>query len=347
MKGKATFLDKTNHSSDKIISDNIMSIIRLVIAALLAFAGTYFNMPARGLLSTMPVLLLAVLCSVLIKVPVWQKAALFGLFGYLFSALEFDSTTDLYFAALCILLVLACSLAFYLFKKKKIPQMILAIILVFACAVPQIYFFGNYPEAKTANEKLQEYVSIRYSDEEMIISGIHYDYTTGYYKASLYNKTLPTNVYSIAIKNNHLQDSFIPFAEKELTNSKMLEMTQVLRASFENDLFDVTALEISGYPFSGQISLNDTTDYSSLIKYKIIVPGLLNKNEFEQKAKKYFDVIMESGLDFNEIIFVGSGLQADILTITVGRNPLILDFSRLTTPPSNLSIHEAFFGFSE
>ncbi|MDD4165185.1 MAG: hypothetical protein PHD66_08285 [Eubacteriales bacterium] len=321
-------MDKT-----KKLSENHINIIRLAITGLLAFIGTYFSTPGKGLISTLPILLISALLCVAVKIPSWQKIVFYALFGYFFTTVYYDSKAGMIFAAVCISILLLCELSVYLLKRKKILFAILAILLPLICILPQTYFFGNYIDGKEAQDRISEYVDKRYSDEEMTISGVNYDYKTKYYIATIYDKDLPTDVYTIASQGDHLHDGYLTFAEQTLMYNQMLEITKTLRADFENDRFDVSPQKIIGYPFSGKISLGDEADYRTLMTFKITVPGLLSKAEFEKRAREYYDTILRSGLEFNKICFVGNGTQTDIMTITVSNNPLIGNFSALTSPP--------------
>jgi len=330
----------------KNLAKNNVNTARLIVVVLLAFGGTYFNMPTRGLISTLPILLIAVLLSVLIRIPAWQKVLLFGFFAFCLAAIDYDILIGLYFAILCILIVSLCTLAFSLFKKKKILPMILAILIIIVCAIPQALLFGNYSQGYSADKIIDEYVSAHYTNENMVVSGTYYDYKTGLYQASIYDKSLPIDICYLVVNNNRIFDGFDSFVERSLMNNRSLELTAILREKFEKDKFDVYSIHIAGYPLfekNKEISLNDTTNYNSLMSFRIIVPGLIDKAAYGKKAETYYNAILAAGFDFKEIIFVASGTDRDIMTIKVSTNPLIKDLSKLIAPPVNFEFDKDFY----
>ncbi|PKM61186.1 MAG: hypothetical protein CVU97_07375 [Firmicutes bacterium HGW-Firmicutes-21] len=331
-------------ATNKFLENN-KYYIRTVVVALLAFLGTYYALPARGLISMIPFLLVAVLFSVLIKIPIWQKAALFGLFALIFATVEIDYTHGIGFAALCILMVIFCSLAFYLLRKKKILPAIISILLISACAVPHAYFFGNIIKGLDADRILAEYIDERYTSEDTIISETYYDYKHGYYKANIYEKKRPTEIYSLTVINNYLYDSYRTYAEKQLMNRRMLDITSVLRDNFKSDKFEVIPLNISGYPFKSEITINDTNDYNSLMSFRIVISGQLDKDSFTDKAKRYYDTIMDNDIDFKKIVFVSKGTTNTTLRISVTTGPFMKDFPSLLKPPAIYGIDNRLFAY--
>lgn len=314
---------------EKIIKNNTS---KLILTAFLAFLAAYFALPARGLVSTLPLYVLIILISAAIRISVWQKAALFGIFAFIYTSIEYDFIHALGFSALCILTVFISSFAFKLFSKKKVFPAILSLILISACTFPHAYFFGNIIKGINANKIINNYVEERYSDEGSFVSHTYYDYKTDSYKADVYDSKAPTEIYSLSVRNIFLHDSYKQYAQKALMNSRMLEITTALREKYPDDNFEVIPIEISGYPFSEQINLSDTTDYNSKMRFKIIVCGLLNKQDFAEKSNGYYDTIMNSGIDFREIVFTGGGYFQNSFRISVSANPLIKDFYALAEP---------------
>ncbi|HAN21144.1 MAG: hypothetical protein A2Y15_02690 [Clostridiales bacterium GWF2_36_10] len=311
-------------------------ILKFVTSGVLAFLGTYFSLPSRGLISTLPIFLIAALMSVLIKIPTWQKALMFGIFAYFFAMIDYDVYSGLAFATLCILTVCISTLAFNLFKTKNVLSMIIALFLIVICALPHAYFFGNYPEGYKAKKVMDEYIQKHYLSEDIIITGISYDYTIGYYKSTIFDKNDPTEIYSMIVMNNKVTDSYSSYAEEVLMNSKMLEITTVLREKFPDDIFKVLPLKITGYPINDEINIADTTDYSSLMHFKVLVPGLIDKDTFAIKSRKYFDVLKEAKINYGDIIFAGKDITRSVLTITVTPKTFFMDFTKLVDPPKNI-----------
>lgn len=311
--------------------------IRLISFGLLAFVGTFFAVPTRGLISTLPIYLIAVLFSVLIKIPIWQKSLFFGMFAFIFVTIDYDSFHGLFFAALCILTLLICSISFSLFKKKKALTIVIAVILISICALPHAYFFGNYSDGFNADKVLVKYADTHYNKDNMVISGTYYDYKIGHYKSIVYDKNVPTEIYSMVVQNDKVYDSYVSYVQETLMHNKMLDITNVLRDNFADDTFKVIPLEIAGYPISDEISNNDTTDYSFIMRFKILVPGLIDKDKFAEKSKEYFDAIIESNINFGEIVFTGKDIRRSVLAISVTPKTFYGDFSMLIKP--NIDIY--------
>ncbi len=309
--------------------------IRLTFCALLAFAGTYYALPTRGLVSTLPIFLIAALISVLFKLPAWQKAFLFGLFAFILTLIEYDTAHALGFATICIIVVFLCSLAYYLMKKKKASNVLLALLLIAVCTFPHAYFFGNIVEGMDADKILREYTDKRYASDDMTVSQTFYDYKYGFYKVNVYSKNSPTEIYSLSVQNGFIYDSYRTFAKKTLMHAKMLEITTALRESFPNENFEVIPLDIIGYPYSDTaISLNDSTDYSPFLSFRIDIWGQLDLNRFLETSESYYDAIMRSEVSFDKITFSGKD-RYNILKLTVSSVPLKKDFTRLLyLPPS-------------
>jgi hypothetical protein len=308
---------------------------KLILIVLVAFAGTYYALPQRGLISTLPVYLIAALLAVFIKIPVWQKAALFGIFAFTFSTVYYKPLYTAIFAGICVLTVFICSFAYHLFKKKRTPSAIVAILLVCACIIPHSLLFGNIFDGMTADKMIREYVSEHYTSDEFVISDTSYDFNTGLYKATVYNVKLPTEKYSLSVYNSRLTDSYLRFAEIKLMEKRAIEIRAALREKFPNEMFSVTPLGISGYPYKDQISLNDTDNYNEYMRFEIHVPGYLFKNEFAMKAKSYYNTLVNAKLAFREIVFIGSGEYLNALSIKVPYDLLPKDMEKLIKP-SNL-----------
>ena len=314
--------------------------IKLFSAVTLAFAGTYFALPARGLISTLPVFLIASLVSVLISIPSWQKASLFGFFAFFFALIEYDSLHALGFAVLCILTVLISSLTFLLMQKKKVFHAIITLILLFSVAYPHAYFFGNIFEAKEADNRLREYTAERYTSDDIVISPTFYDYGTKSYRVSVYDRKTPTEVYTVSTGKRIIYDSYSKYTERALMNKKMLEITAVLRNAFPNDSFEVIPVRINGYPFDGAISISDDTDYSYYMQFRILLSGQLDREYFLEKSTEYFEAISRQGMSYSRITFATRGLHLSALSVTVTDNPLLKDLDELMSPP-------VYYGFDK
>lgn len=305
---------------------------RLIAFVLLAFAGTYYTLPQRGLISTLPVYIVAILIAALIRLPVWQKAALFGVFAFTFTTVYYKVEYALIFTAICIATVLLCSIAFRLMTKKKVLTSIISVLLICVCVLPHPFLFGTFPQGLQADKIIQEYVSKHYTSEGIVVSGTAYDFQTGCFKATVYDVKAPTERYSLSVYNARLTDSFRSFAEKKLMEKRTLEITEALRERFPNDRFSVTPLGISGYPFQDQISLSDTNNYNDNMRFEIQVPGYLYKADFAKKAEAYYNALIDAKMSFREVVFIGGGEYLNAMSISVPYDLFHKDMEKLIKP---------------
>lgn len=316
--------------------------VRIILTVLLAFVGTYYTLPQRGLISTLPVYFAAILIMVLIRVPIWQKAFIFGVFAFTFTTVYYETVYALAFAGICVLTIILCSAAFNLLKKKKLVSSIISVLLICLCALPHPLLFGNYPEAVQANKKIQEYVAKHYTGEGIVVSGTSYDFLTGSYKATVYDQKAPTEKYSISVYNSRLTDSFVRFSEIKLMEKRALEITSALREQFPNDRFSVVPLEISGYPFEDQISLSDPNNYDENMRFEIHVPGFIYKEEFAKKAEAYYNTLLKAKLPFREVVFIGGGDYLNAMSISVPYDLLRKDMAKLIKPSHLLPLQSNY-----
>ena len=304
---------------------------QLLIAVIVTFTATYFSLP-KSLMSTLPSILVASLIIVLIRIPFWQKLLLFVLFAFINATIEYNTVTALFYMLFCVLTFLTCSVAFHLFKKRKVILTVFAVILVILCAIPHSFIFGNIFEGMRSEKIIRHYVNQRYSSSEMVVSGTYYSLNNRYYKATIYSKKMPTEVYSLYVHGNNVIDTYIPFAQTALMNDRMLEITSVLRERFENDRFEVIPIEICGYPFDRPILLSDNNDYNSLMRFKIKAPGFITKAEFLETSEKYYNILVSKKIRFREIIFTGGGLYGESMYISVPYGSLEKNFSGMVKP---------------
>jgi len=305
---------------------------RLIAAVLLAFAGTYFTLPQRGLVSTLPVYVVAILIAALLRLPVWQKAALFGVFAFIFTTVYYKTEYALIFALICIVTVLLCSLAFHLMTKKKVLTSIISVLLIFVCVLPHPLLFGTFPQALQADNMIREYVSKHYTSDEIVVSGTAYDFETGCYKATVYDVKAPIERYSLNVYRAKLTDSFKSFSEIKLMEKRTIEITEALRERFPNDRFSVKPLGIVGYPFEDQISLSDPNDYNDNMRFEIQVPGYMFKEDFAKKAEAYYNALLQAKLTFREVVFIGGGDYLNALSVSVPCDLFPKDFEGLIKP---------------
>ncbi len=317
--------------------------IHLLLTCICAFAGGYFFLPIRGLVSTLPVMLSAALLATLTSIKVWQKVSVFFVFSFYFAIIEYGRDTALVFAGLFAVTVLVCSFAFVLIKKKKVLTVLPAIILLIGLVFPHSYFFGNYGDYIGADRSIGLYTNFRYPQAEFVVSKTFFDYKTGYYRATVYQKKRPTEQFTLSLagvkgeNKGYIQDGFLPQVKSIIMEDTRVSVIDAIREVYPNDSFDVIAVDINRFPDTATpISTENSAAYAKRMTFVIRISGQYLPREFADVCKGYYDAIMVSDTEFGSITFTGRESQRYLLK-DIPYNTFVYDFADYLQTPTYIS----------
>ncbi len=301
------------------------STLHLLILALLSCVAALSFRKSAGIWMMIPVYPLCVAAASFLSVKRWQRGVFFLALIAILNLVENERQIEiLRIVGMALLTFLFIELAVWSMRKKKIAICLCGVVLIAGCLCANALLFGDPFSAFHAQKQLTEYIRQQYDMENggHTFGNVRFDTDSKLYTLTAYNDIYPTETGEIFLCGGYVVDHYRELLEKQQMQEPATELTNILREAFPSDSFTVVCLGISKYPTNGQkLSAHDTTDYSSQISYCIQLSGKPNYEKLITAAKKYLDVLTDSGLSYGDLTFTSS----------VGT------LYRLSVTPSNLS----------
>ena len=290
---------------------------RLTVASLLAFGGCYLTLADTGVLSSIPFMLICGAIAAIVMPRTAVTAALFAVFSLVYSSVYNDTLEAILteFTA-CMLLALAGMAAVKLLQHRNTIRMVASALCVVAALAAGVFFYGDILNALRAENALSKYISESHQGEFGGYS-IEYDREHHRFQAVPVIPSAPTETgVSIAYEDGTIRDGYIKYVESRLMRAPLLKLTDALRASFPSVGFRIYAAGIGNYP-EGQVTLLDTTDYSSDCSYYVYITQDMMTDDMLELCGDFVRAAVESGIDFRQITFVSGYRGAKVVELTL------------------------------
>lgn len=277
-----------------------------LICAILGCVGTYITLGQTGVLKFF---LFAPVCALVIGIikgaSVTIKASLFSLFALIYSFVFLDGSRRIVaFATMVAIIVFGLLFGKFidLSKKNKIYYLPSAICVILSFVVT-IIIFGAPTTAISVKNELDEYISSTYAEDEFVIDDFEFDGQTFNYTVTAKNDKTAYGLRIAKERSGVISDEYLIHLKKSLMRENSESITTVLRENHPNDGFTVFGKDI--YITNEKLSVFDETDYSSNMQFYVYVSNEMLSSEFTELTRQYFDELLDSGVKFSTITFIG------------------------------------------
>jgi hypothetical protein len=324
------------NSSDKIISNELLWIIALVG---ISFVGVYAFLPWHGIVSTIPLVIVASFCCVFLKTGEMIKSAVFFLIPFSICVLLDESMySALFLSVCCVVFYLSASFSVKLYKSKKnILKIASAGLLVLAFTLH--VFVNSTPWNNSHNtDAINNYLQMNYSDEKLLVSDIHFNSFDRTYSVSMIPGTDNTIELDLVFKDGSLvKDEFINYSEKYNMIVGAGKITYVIRKKYPELKFSVESNSIKGYPFytadgSHLATTEPLMNYSRYMDFSVYFTSYNSIEKFASVAEECFRALLLSGFCCRNITFYGGIATRYIVKISVPFNSYVGNLKNYVTP---------------
>lgn len=277
----------------------------IAVTCLLAFAGAYCTLTDNGILSTFMLLIPCAAGAAFVKLDFRIKLAAFVGFGYILNSL-YNSTAaqSAVSAIMCGFVITVIHWGIVLLRRKGILYKLTAAALIASSLICHILVFGNPVSAVSSRNSLEAYVNEHYNTDSCRISRVYYNTNEKCFAVDINYKDEVTNVFTICDKGTYIKDGFGKYTEIQLMKEARLDIQLALREAFPEGRFTVLSDFIGSYP-KGLYDKNDKSDYTSAMRFKVIIPSEMPDAEFERLVLSYHAIISKSGLTPFSITYYG------------------------------------------
>ena len=277
-----------------------------LICAILGCVGTYITLAQTGILKFF---LIAPICALLIGAikgtSVTLKASLFSLFALIYSYVFLDGSRRIVaFAAMVGIIVFGLLFGKFieLSRNKKIYYFPSAICVILSF-ITAIIVFGEPITALSVKKELDGYIASTYAEDEFVIDDFEFDGQTFNYTVTAKNDKTAYGLRIAKERSGVISDEYLIHLKKSLMRENSEAITTVLRENHPNDGFTVFGKDI--YITSEKLSVFDETDYSGNMQFYIYVSNEMLSSDFTELTRQYFEELLESGVKFSAITFIG------------------------------------------
>lgn len=290
-------------ANDRYFTLKLLAIIALAFVAALCFRRS------AGIIAMTPIMIILCAASVFISIGTGVKCVVFGISVFTLNTIEAkDIKVTIMFSALCLLAVAVFNIAFSFIKKKKKYGYVIAAFGLFLCMFLNLRFIGNPFTALDAKERIDEYKSSTYPENENAalgkfeFSSIYYRYDTKAYVTDAKSSLYPVDIASITVGDSLLQDGFKGLMEDKISEPYVLEITDILRQAFPNESFSVRADGFSTMPNQAILS-SASGELEDNMCYEIILGGIQTYDAMHKTAYEFINAIDKSGVNYAKITF--------------------------------------------
>ncbi len=325
--------------------------LRLLAVIVLAFLASIFHRQSMGIWAMTPISL--ILCAVSAFIPVKSrlKISCFAIMFFSTNTVEqSDMNRVILYTATGVATIALFELSVRLMKRKGIGKnkpMSVPTVLFTASAVISyvlvISFFGNPLTAYNAKAEIDSYIDKTYPTVENASLG-NFEFSSIYYRSDLdcyavsaTSSVYPTESGSISCANGIVRDGFGRMMEEKISESYVLEFTDILRKSFPDDGFSVEFDGFSVLPGESPLSAK-SGELRGKVDFQITIKGIQSATEMLERVEGYMREIEGSEIEYSTIVFKSGTGPWVRRSITVKSHTPKMDISlHLTRVPAGTS----------
>lgn len=298
---------------------------------MLACVGTYITLGQTGVFKFF---LIAPLCALIIGILPNAKATtnttLFSLFALIYSFVFLDGSKRITaFGTMVGIILLGVLFGMFVLRSKEKKIFILpATICVFASLFVTIIVFGSPISAIVTKNELDEYISSTYTENEFIFEDYKYDGNKYGYFVTAKNDRTASGLRIYKSKGGYIVDEYMTHLKKSLMRPIVEEIISVIREKHPNDGFTIYGKEIHSLQYP--LTVYDERDYSEYMDLYFYVSNEMLFEDFSVKTREYFEEIIDSGIKFNTITFIGGEKGQKIFELTAHYGYICNTFEKLS-----------------
>lgn len=301
-----TFLKNKKIIKDKRYYINALKTVSVVI---LAFVAALLFRRSAGVIATFPFAFILCAVSAFINTNPKIKLVVFGVTAFALNTVENpDTRVTLTFTALCLLACLLFQVSVWVISKRKTEGICVMAVSFALCVALSFIFVGNPISAIKADRILSDYTESKYPQAEnsdsvkYIFSKTYYNYNTKSFEKQGYGTDSPTEIGTVSVSGETVNDSLKSIVQKNLAQPYVLEITEVLRQRFPDDTFSVSFDEIYMEDGKQIISAEKGGLYGRIV-FEINLGGVQTANKMAEKVKQYTEVLDNADINYGKIIY--------------------------------------------
>lgn len=293
--------------------------LSIVICVAFASLGSMCFIPSHGIIVCLSIITLCTVLPALIVDKFYFLPPLFFFLTYFFTfaddtLLEYPDMPGGFalFVALCAVIIsaIACVGA-YLIKtavknKSKIALKISSAVIVIIVSAILVFTVNGTPwDFAEAKSNINDYIEDRFYPDELNLGEVYHIPFSNAYACNVFVDSTCTP--SVRYENGKVNESLTTEIVEYIASRNTIELTTVLRNSFPNDKFRVSASSISKK--YGKISKNANEEIYPYIGYTVEIVSEETAKSFVKKIQEYVSVLDANGIEANTISFVGGVKQ--------------------------------------
>lgn len=291
---------------------------------------TYTCSPRRGLLSTLPLLLVGSLLSAVVCYLPKQTALLAAFCGFTFCVADaMGMGLGLVVAGFCALTAwLACLSAKHFtkfFRQKKPLSLLLALLFLLPSPLLQGVLYATPWENQRMETAAQSYLQQKYPDQTFTEIRSYFDLTCGKHRALVRFETAAHTLLeaTLTLEGDTVKEDgfFSLFCEKGL-EEKQRQFVNLIRSQYPQELLFMDCSQDGLTPdvkerlegSYGSVPAWLDTSATLDLGFRFSLP---DAPSFVEKAKEYFTLLRESDVSFDRLRFFGGDQGVYLYTVTV------------------------------